>query len=1157
MKIIGFKSFVEPTILHFKSNRTAIVGPNGCGKSNVIDAIRWVMGESSPRYLRGDMMSDVIFNGSLNRKGMSMASVEIILDNSNHYFQGAYIRKGDVALRREITRSGESLYFINNQKVRRKDLTDLWLGTGAGARGYAIIGQNMVNQLVEAHPEALKGYLEEAAGVSKYKERRKESMDRLQDISENLFRIADIIQELAQSLERLEKEAKDAQVFQNLRQNYRIQKEQIEILHAKKMIEKQELLCDLVEKQLKLEEQIQQECQNLEEALDDFEKKYAIAQEDVKQIDQSIYKKTLELQQIHERLALRKKDNERYVKEQVQLNAEVIEYQKQLKQLKEEQIQLNTQLENLQFQESVILKDFSLYQNQIHQIRSQLKEAYSKKNLSKQKIQEYDTQRQLLKLKIEQGLQDLAQAKDLMHTLKTQLDTNALNHLQETISSLEQQLEGPIISHLQLNESLKNAKMKEAEEFKILNDYQNQWIQTQAEFDELKRDMLNKEALYHGAMTSQQSDSALPSSEWQNISEWLKTWKIPQPWQKVVDFLWSQFLPQYYLQDFQEGQFFNPLPRNYYACMQIKKPHSHLASIIDMMELKSIPSGFFAWHKIYLSESFSQAKKEIAQLEEDESILCLDGIWLGKNWINYLPLHDDKQKGLATRLLDWQSTIAKFESFQTHYQVAQDQLNLAKANYQTIKTEVENKNQELENIQILLTKQKNQLEDYKQQYQYLFREQERCRKDLEKAESQYGQCLEKNQILQQEITENEQKLENLKQEGTQIQVMIDELQIQFQHVEKTQAQLQAQLQEKKLLLTKVQTQKSYIDNAVPQLQERSRHAHVRLQELEVLLNTLHQEDLYPEARLETLNHQLLEAQKKSIEANHYLEKMKPQGLIWIEKLEQAKKQHLQVMEKRWKLSSEKDQNSKNLTEVPLKYQNLTEADWKKFNLVQDEKSLKKSIQEIENQMQILGDVNLLAVGLYQQEQERLEHLRLQENDLKQAILELQHAVKTLDEDMQKRLHETLLAINHHLTEIFPQLFGGGQAKFVASCDNLLEATVAVEVQAPGKKQHRIQLLSGGEKALTAVALLFSIFSLNPAPFCLLDEVDAALDDANAQRLGSLIQKLSNTVQFVLITHNPLTMDVADELIGVTMQEPGVSRVVSVNMAMALEMVNKE
>ena len=313
-------------------------------------------------------------------------------------------------------------------------------------------------------------------------------------------------------------------------------------------------------------------------------------------------------------------------------------------------------------------------------------------------------------------------------------------------------------------------------------------------------------------------------------------------------------------------------------------------------------------------------------------------------------------------------------------------------------------------------------------------------------------------------------------------------------------------------------------------------------------------DVYFESQFQQINAEQQELEQKFQDFKHQSVSRQDK----VANLEKLKQQHLHALEKKWRISSEKDQVLLEIQELKRELnKDFSKELWQNLSKAHDVPYFKQKIVNLETQLQSLGDVNLLAIGLYAQEKQRYEEVLSQEQDLKNAIRELEYAIVTLDEDMQTRLQETLIAINAQLKVIFPELFGGGEAKFVASCDNLLEATVAVQVQLPGKKQHRIQLLSGGEKALTAVALLFAIFALNPAPFCLLDEVDAALDDANVLRLATLIKNMSQTVQFILITHNPLSMDVAQELIGVTMQEPGISRVVAVNMAMALAMVNKE
>lgn len=357
MKIVGFKSFVESTSLFFKSNRVAIVGPNGCGKSNVIDAIRWVMGESSPKYLRGDQMADVIFNGSMQRKPSGIALIEIVLDNRHDYLQGAYVVKGDVALRREINRNGESTYYINGQRVRRKDLTDLWLGTGAGARGYAIIGQNMVNHLVEANPEVLRGYLEEAAGVSKYKERRRESAERLKQVAENLIRIDDIIADLHSQLERLEHEAADAKHFHQLRQQLRQHKEQMDLAKARALFLKHESLAQQHEEQEKRELKLKEACELKQQELNHFDLKQQTLQFELQNQEQNLFKRRIACEQEQKFFTQRQQEQERHQFEHQQTLDEIDVLQKQILQERNITEQQKSKLEALETETQALQDD--------------------------------------------------------------------------------------------------------------------------------------------------------------------------------------------------------------------------------------------------------------------------------------------------------------------------------------------------------------------------------------------------------------------------------------------------------------------------------------------------------------------------------------------------------------------------------------------------------------------------------------------------------------------------------------------------------------------------------------------------------------------------------------------------------------------------------
>lgn len=1152
IKMMGFKSFVEPTTLQLNAQKIAVVGPNGCGKSNVIDAIRWVMGESSARFLRGDMMSDVIFNGSLHRKALSMASVEMILDNSDAYLQGAYVKKGDVSLKREINRAGESTYYINHQKVRRKDLTDLWLGTGAGSRGYAIIGQNMVNQLVEANPEVLKLYLEEAAGVSKYKERRKESAERLGQTADNLSRLDDMLAELEQTVSRLEKESLDAIAFQDLRQEYRLNQHLLERVKAKKILDKQSALQHTLVDLENLEQKSLQEREALEFQLLSMDNDCQTRQIEIQQAEQTIFKEKIHLQQQQEYFAKRQQEYQRYLQEKNELYQEQQELNQQQLEEQAHMLELKQDCEKRQLCLQETETQLNLKNIQRQGLQTEIREQQQNRARIRQKHQHYFTQLQVLSARKEQTSQMITQLKMDIENLKLRIHQSDCDDYAKKIKQLE--------SVVLLQENLLGLCKDELKTFqknyqiaKEAYDAMRALFQEhQARLDGLRQDMLGKEAGYLGLLSSYSPESLDLQAPWVTIQNWLTNWKIPFEWQKTVDWLWQHFLPGYYCQSDSFPEEIFAKGGGFYACMQ-KVSEISPTSLLHHMHVDWVPAGFFNWQTLHLASNLTNAKKLLLNLKTSESVLCPEGIWLGHGWVYYLPLEKATHEGLATRLNEWRMAQKAYEAFALLFQDSQQALESSRNQYQQQQFELDKHTRLLEEKERFLFEKQQQLQTLRQQHQFFLQEQVRQKQEWQQAEEKYAQKLEQIKDWQAQIDEYQSADEKEQEMERTISLLLKELQERLSQIDKEHAYSLQQLQEQKLSLTRLKTKNEHLQAQHPKTVSRLQFILQKIHENQQQLLELEHEMNHPKQRWSEQTQWL---QKKEEQLQSLQKDFEQQRLMkdqMTQELEVFKNKHLAILEKKWKILSEKEQNQTVFEEI----KGQMNSDFQDIPLDANELEIKKSLNQLESLMQEMGDVNLLAVGLFNQEKERQTHLLEQQNDLKQAIAALEGAIDTLDDDMQIRMQETLNAINQHLTEIFPQLFGGGEAKFVASCDNLLEASVAVHVQLPGKKQHRIQLLSGGEKALTAVALLFSIFSLNPAPFCLLDEVDAALDDANVQRLAGLIHKLSSTVQFMLITHNPLTMDVADELIGITMQEPGVSRVVSVNMAKALEMVNKE
>ena len=1062
MKIVGFKSFVETTTLYFNHDRTAVVGPNGCGKSNVIDAIRWVMGESSPKFLRGDMMSDVIFNGSLQRKPLGLASVEILLDNSQQILQGPYVIKGDVALRREINRSGDSTYYINGQRVRRKDLTDLWLGTGAGARGYAIIGQNMVNHLVEANPEVLRGYLEEAAGVSKYKERRKESAERLLQVEDNLARIADIIFELTGQLQRLEKEAGDAIRYHQLKQTLNHYQEQQQLAKLRKLYEKNQLLNDKFIEQEKLEQQSQMQCDSLSSEVQRLEEVFSIQQDSIQKQQQDIYQRQLSIQQQEQLYQQREQERAHYRQELSQLKQESLELEQQiaLEQQQIDELAMNLSLIRQQTEQMTGLLSSLRQQESNH--KQQLKQCHQIRHEWRQKYQQHQTESQVLLAKLEQGKQNLAQ-------LRTQIQKWQLLLKNQDLGQLEQQLiqEASVLGPKQEDLLIQEKKLAEMlQNYQSLqNNYEklkNHMHATRKHYEELSREHMHAEAAYQGLLTNIEGEknSSIVQTEqpMESIAIWLKKWMVPQEWQAIMDWFWQHFLPGF----IGEYQPVEGAHSAYVATLIESTPNLHskikLPNLLDFMQLNDCPTGFLAWQHIYVAMNNQMAVEKQNECQLHESIISLDGLWVGKDWWYALPLKDQKNQGLSTRLNQYKRAHAKKEQALEEFKVVETTYIEHEKQFFDYKSQYEHYQKHYDVSKSELNLALSQHRSLEQQLEMLRREQLRHQQELERSEQHYAQIVEQNQGWSIQLEQLQLKMTEENKHEQEGMDKIHHLQQELHRVERDISIQLQQLDTEKLTQTRLQTQYDFLILSIPklnlrltQIQERQQH----IEQSSILHDQIDVEnplELFAKMR-EELKQQQYEIDEKVQE----LKQVSQQRQVFVKDLESLKKQHLACLEKKWRLNSEKDQNVLELEELKTQFtEDFSPQLWQNLDRSQDENYFKCLMDGVEQKLGDLGDVNLLAIGLFDQEKTRYQDILEQQNDLNLALSELQIAIQTLDADMQTRLHDTLLAINRQLLEIFPQLFGGGEAKFVASCDNLLEATVAVQVQLPGKKQHRIQ-----------------------------------------------------------------------------------------------------
>ncbi len=894
IKLSGFKTFVEPTTLTLPSNLVGIVGPNGCGKSNVIDAVRWVLGESSAKYLRGESMSDVIFNGSASRKPVSNASIELFFDNSEKKIVGEFAKYNEISTRRVITRDGQSEYYLNGTKCRRKDITSLFLGTGLGPRSYAIVQQAMISSLIEAKPDEMRVFLEEASGISKYKQKRKETESRIKNTRENLNRLNDLKEEIDKQIKRLKKQARDAERYKDLKSR-------------EKDIEGEIIYCKITDINKSLE-QNESEAKSYRDTYDD-------RLTNLRKVEADIEELRIKNNEINESFNSKQKDHF-----EIQANIARIE----------QSIEYEKELES---QKSVNAKEI-------------------KKELDRIKT-EYSAD----KIELDRINADL----ELKNKSNDQ-NQIALSQLENDLDTTSQTL----ISEENLNEDLKTE----------LNE-----LKTTFESETIRVTLLEKQS-----------------------SEQIK--------QKEI--------------------------------------------IITVHQLKD---GFLDLKSL---------------LEESISAFSTD---TNTNINNHIQDLEAKINRLSSEYSD------------TEIKISENEKQLLKTKEVITSTK---------KIKDALEVKKNASDQKKT--------------DLANLRNTQNQKL---MNLRERVQDSELKTESLKTSQQGLQTAIARLEAQMNQLKSRSLELSA----------KENPQKSINED--------------QKLELESLLN----KSLESEKSLETERKQQEEMQ--SLLRNQEVDRTNINASV-----NQAREDLEKFKLKQKEYEVRKDSLNEQLNDMGLSFDAVDEKSTKKAITLD---SLSSELEKILRGIDRLGAINLAAEAEFKEESTRMEKLDEQFDDLNRALETLTGAIKKIDDESKSRFSETFEKVNKGLSKHFPRLFDGGKAYLELEDNDALNGGVFVMARPPGKRNSNIHLLSGGEKALTAVALLFSIFELNPAPFCLLDEVDAPLDDANVSRFCEIVKEMSSSVQFVVITHNKTTMELTKQLIGVTMSEPGVSRLVSVDLDEAIEL----
>jgi chromosome segregation protein len=1152
IKLAGFKSFVDPTVLELPSNLVGVVGPNGCGKSNVIDAVRWVLGESSAKNLRGESMSDVIFNGSSGRKPVGQASIELIFDNSDGSLGGEYASYAEISIRRVATRDNQSNYFLNGTRCRRRDITEIFLGTGLGPRSYAIIEQGMISRVIEAKPEELRGFLEEAAGISLYRKRRQETETRMRHTRENLARLDDVRQELDKQLERLKRQSESAERYKVLKEEY----DKIE----------QDLTC--LRWRL-IHNQLQSQSILIHSHAAQYEEKMA----GKTSID-------LELEK------LRQKHNEQSdichsIQDQYyDLGTEVTRTEQTLQNLRERQQQLQKDL----FQTDQTLEQLNNQSNEdagrLQTVRNELmalaplrEESTLAREKAKAQLQEADAamrhwEEGFLHFQQEAELPQRTaeaekarleqldrQVRDL--DLKLKKLSEEFSHL-ETVSKEEKilKLENDLREQENLRSTRKETLSKVQDQINEARNHQNHLSkaldQERNQGHVLQGRKVSLEALQQAALGKTDSHIAawLERVEAKDNLRIAEQMTVEKGYEFAVETVLGSSLEAVCVNGFeglaakiaeleagnltlfdQSLQMGDLASDKSQANLNIKL--KDLASPLLEKIHSPLPLQGFC-DGIYVVDDLNTALELRHKLESHESLITKEGIWLGSHWLRVYRGSDSKTgilareaelKQIQDELPKHQEALARLE---TEYQQNRDNIVSFEQERETLLNQERERNQVINLFSTKLSSERARLEHTNQRLSIVQEEMTEHKHKMKLAEEETAMARLSLETAIDAMADFATRRAALLEERDKLREL---LKLSTQESRQAEEKMQALLLQNQSLKSQEQAK----EESIARLKEHCDKALERNQQLKIEMENCISPQPELRENLSGCDNQLRSMEKQRHEFEQSAEKIRTE-LEQYRIAAQGFEVRLQTIDE--KLAALNVQVADRIAEIT---EDADETEWA------------NRLTEIGNKIQRLGAINLAAIEEYQSEIERKTYLDLQTKDLTEALETLENAIRKIDRETRARFKEVFEKVNQEFQQLFPRLFGGGQSYLELLGEDLLEAGVTIMARPPGKRNSSIHLLSGGEKALTAVALVFAIFQLNPAPFCMLDEVDAPLDDANVVRFSNLVKHMSSTLQFVYITHNKVTMEIADHLVGVTMKEPGVSRLVSVNVAEAVEM----
>ncbi|MEH6389945.1 MAG: chromosome segregation protein SMC [Pseudomonas profundi] len=1153
IRLAGFKSFVDPTTVYFPTNMGAVVGPNGCGKSNIIDAVRWVMGESSAKNLRGESMTDVIFNGSNSRKPVGQASIELVFDNSAGTLKGEYAAYNEISIRRKVTREAQNQYYLNGTKCRRRDITDIFLGTGLGPRSYSIIEQGMISKLIEAKPDELRLFIEEAAGISKYKERRRETENRIRRTHDNLARLTDLREELERQLGHLQRQAQSAVKYKEYKASERQLKAQLQALRWQTLdglvterehrVRELEIALEaLIAEQRNADSQMEKQRDqhlDLTESFNRVQARYYSVGADISRIEQT-------LQFNRDRQSQLQADIDRTEQAWQEAQSHLSQDQALLADLESELAEIEPELE----MSAAADKETAEQLQRAEHAMQEWQAAWDQFN------QQSATPRQQAEVEqsrirhLEQATERLAER---IQRLEEERSTLTAGPLDDELAALNEQL-----AELELRSETDQQQLEELAE--TLGQERDALTALSQEAD-IRRGEMQRQ---NGRLASLEALQQAALEHGSGVRDWLQLHglsDLPQlaaqlqvetGWDVAVETVLGEDLQAVSLEDINTlTDLCGGFGQGSLRLLDASRSDSKSASGADSLLAKvSSPVDLAPWLAgVKVCDSLEQALAQRPQLTSHESLITPGGEWVGPNWLR-IKRGSAGETGVLARQQEMEHLHATVEEQQALLVGGEERIALLKEHVRQLEQQRETLQQGLARSSREQGEIKAQCSARQVRLEQVIARRQRIDEDLDDLRLQRSDELEQigearmtlEAALERMASDAEQR-ETLLQCRDQVREALDQARQQTRQHKDRSHQLELRVQSLRAQRESTSQGLERLSIQVERLAERKEELRLTYEENQapeddqrIELESLLEQRLQAEQDLGTARQALEQIDQQIREQDRRRSQAEQQAQVVRGQLDEQRLTARDLQTRRQGVQEQLLEAGYDLNGVTATLPDeATEADWE------------QQLAQLDARIQRLGPINLAAIDEYEQQSERKRYLDAQNADLEEALDTLEQVIRKIDRETRSRFKETFDKVNNGLQTLFPKVFGGGNAYLELTGDDLLDTGVAIMARPPGKKNSTIHLLSGGEKALTAIALVFSIFQLNPAPFCMLDEVDAPLDDANVGRYARIVKEMSARVQFIYITHNKIAMEMADQLLGVTMHEPGCSRLVTVDV----------